>query len=145
MLLTLSLIGWGSLGLADDSAAALKSLQGKWSRMVRTPDGPAKMVKEHAGNITLVTAYDEKGNVLYGHKSEFKIDTTGKIPVLTFTNRTITAGPNAGQINKEATSFAFRVAKDQFIEAYGLLENDPSEPLLIVWKREKPEGPPKID
>lgn len=122
-------------GLSQADEPALDSLQGKWFRHVQTADGRVTIVKEHAGISTVLTAFDERRNVLYAHKSEFKTERCGRVSVFTFFNRTITAGPNAGQTDKEPASFVYRVAKDRFIEVHGVLEGDTQTPGMIVWER----------
>lgn len=130
--------GTGTLYAVEDAGDSLKALQGKWTRRQPTADGPVTFVKEHVGKSTLLTAYDEKGNVLYAHKSEFSTEQTGKVQIFTFFHRAITAGPNAGQVIKEPVSFVYRIANDKFIEVYGLLDGDTGEPNMIVWERMKP-------
>lgn len=114
---------------------ATREVQGKWTRVTQTPNGPVRLLKEHRGHRTLLAAYDQKGNVLYAHESEFRIEIAGKVRILTFFNRKVTAGPDKGQEQKESQSFLYRISGDQFIETWGLLENDPSRPLMILWKR----------
>jgi len=125
-------------GFAEEQPAfddAAKAIQGKWTRVQQTADGPVRLLKEHRGNKTSLAAYDAKGNVLYAHESEFKLEMTGRIRVLTFFNRKVTAGPDKGQESQEESSFVYRVHNGEFIEAWGLLENDPSPPRMILWKR----------
>lgn len=112
-----------------------QAVQGKWVRHQATANGRVKIVKEHKAQISIVTAYDDKGNVIYSHESEFKIEQSGKVRIFTFFNRTITAGPNAGQKTKEPVSFVFRVAENRFIEVYGVLDADTNAPNMIIWER----------
>lgn len=120
---------------ADEPNAAMKAVQGKWVRYQQTSDGRVTIIKEHKGNTTVLTVYGDAKNVIYSHKSEFKIERSGKIHVLTFFNRKITAGPNAGHTIEKPVSFVFRVADNRFVEVYGVLEDDTSAPNLIVWER----------
>lgn len=136
--LVVTLAGSPPRGWAEEPAkldAAATAIQGKWTRIQQTPNGPVRLLKEHRGNRTSLVAYDPKGNVLYAHDSEFRVETTGRVQVLTFFNRKVTAGPDKGQEEKGESSFVYRVQKDEFVEAWGLLENDPSPPRMILWKR----------
>lgn len=125
---------------ADEPAELSKAVQGKWVRHQATASGPIKIVKEHKGQSTIVTAYDDKGNVIYSHESEFKIEQAGKARIFTFFNRTITAGPNVGQKIKEPVSFVYRVAENRFIEVHGVLDGDANVPNMIIWDRIEDEA-----
>lgn len=119
----------------DEPIEPIKVVQGKWVRRQTTPNGPVIIVKEHKEQKTIVTAYDDQKNVIYSHESEFKIEQMGKVRVFTFFNRTLTAGPNAGQKIKEPVSFIFRVDKQRFVEVNGLLDGDTNAPNLLIWER----------
>ncbi len=130
---------------ADEPVELSKAVQGKWVRHQTTANGPIKIVKEHKAQNTIVTAYDDKGNVIYSHESEFKIEQSGKVRIFTFFNRTITAGPNVGQKIKEPVSFVYRVAENRFIEVHGVLDGDTNAPNMIIWDRIKDEAKGKDD
>lgn len=136
--LVIALAGSPPKSKAEEPAkpdAAVMAIQGKWTRTQQTPNGPVRLLKEHRGNKTSLVAYDPKGNVLYAHDSEFRVETTGRVQLLTFFNRKVTAGPDKGQEEKGESSFIYRVRKDEFIEVWGVLESDPSPPGMILWKR----------
>jgi hypothetical protein len=118
----------------DEAASAV---QGKWMRRVQTPDGPVRIVKEHRGYKTFLSAEDSRGNMLYAHESEFRLEQLGKVRVFTFFNSKVTAGPNAGRVVKEPTSYVYRVDKNHFYEANGLMDNDTASPHVIVWDRQE--------
>jgi phosphodiesterase/alkaline phosphatase D-like protein len=140
VLLASSLACAVSVGANGDEPVELsKIVQGKWVRHQATANGPVKIVKEHKAQNTIVTAYDDKDNVIYAHESEFKIEQSGKVRIFTFFNRTITAGPNAGQKIKEPVSFVYRVAENRFIEVHGVLDGDTNAPNMIIWDRLKDE------
>lgn len=119
----------------DEPKDAAQAVQGKWVRYQATPNGRIKIVKEHQGPRTILTAFDDQGKVLYAHESEFKTAASGKVRIFTFFNRAITAGPHAGQKLKETTSFIYRVVENRFIEVHGVLEGDSNAPLMIIWER----------
>jgi hypothetical protein len=122
----------------DADAEQIKEVQGKWTRRQATPNGPVRVVKEHKGRRTVVTAYDDKENVIYAHESEFKIEPTEKVRIFTFFDRVITAGPNAGSKIAAPLSFVYRIHDDRFIEVHGLLESEATAPAMIIWERVKP-------
>jgi len=124
----------------DEPIELSKAVQGKWLRHQATATGPVKIVKEHKGQNTIVTAYDDKRNVIYSHESEFKIEQSGKVRIFTFFNRTITAGPNAGQKLKDPVSFVYRIAENRFIEVHGILDGDSNAPNMIIWDRVEDEA-----
>ena len=119
----------------DEPKDAAQAVQGRWVRYQATPNGRVRIVKEHRGPRTILTAFDDQGNLLYAHESEFKTEASGKVRIFTFFNRTITAGPHAGQKLKETTSFVYRVVENRFIEVHGVLEGDSNAPLMIIWER----------
>ncbi len=120
---------------AEEPLEAAKAVQGKWVRHQDTANGRVKIVKEHNGQRTIVTAYDDKANVLYSHESEFKVELSGKVRIFTFFNRVITAGPNSGQKIKEPVSFVYRIVENRFIEVHGILDGDANAPNMIIWDR----------
>ena len=117
------------------TAEELATVQGKWVRTVKTDRGTFKVVKEHKGNETTVTWLDSEGNVVAAKKSQFRLEQTGKVRILTFFNNVITAGPQQGQTDKAPTSYIYRVTGDTFFEVNGLLIGDDTEPVAFTWKR----------
>lgn len=140
-------IGFLAAGFPVDHSRAsepekfLDEVQGRWTLKQQTRDGVVTIVKEHQGRKTLLTAYDAQENILYAHQSEFRVEKSGKVRVFTSFNRTITAGPQAGQAIKTPSSYVYRISQNKFIEVHGVLENDADPPGLIVWDRvmEAPE------
>jgi hypothetical protein len=120
---------------AEEPAELLREVQGTWTRCQTTATGPIRIVKEHKGNKTVVTAYDDKDKVIYAHESEFKVEQTGKVRIFTFHDRVITAGPNAGAKIPAPQSFVYRVSDGRFVEAHGVLEGESTAPSMIVWER----------
>lgn len=126
----------GALHCLPAVADALREVQGRWMRQERTAAGQlVNIVKEHRGASTVLTAYDEQGTLLYAHESQFKLQAEGRLRVLMFYNRRITAGPNTGSFIKEPGSYIYRIDGGRFIEVQGMLEGDTSPPRIIVWER----------
>ena len=112
-------------------------------RTQATPNGLIRLVKEHKGHKTVVTASDDKESVIYSHESEFKVEQSGRVRIFTFSNRVITAGPNTGAKIAAPLSFVYRIGDDRFIEAHGVLENESTAPTMIIWERIKDTSPEK--
>ncbi len=127
----------GSFCVAEEQRGLDPALQGKWSRQVKTPTGVATIIKEHLGDKTILTAYDDQGKVMYAHESKFACETSGRVKIFTILQRRITVGPGAGQVTTEKNPFVYRIVDDQFIEVRGVLEEDPNPPGMVVWKRVK--------
>jgi hypothetical protein len=127
----------GSFCVAEEQRGLDPDLQGKWSRQVKTATGVATIIKDHLGDKTILTAYDDQGKVMYAHESKFECETSGRVKVFTILQRKITAGPGAGQVTTEKNSFVYRIVDDKFIEVRGVLEEDPNPPGMVVWKRVK--------
>lgn len=113
----------------------LAEVQGKWVRTTKTDGGTFKVVKVHTGNKTTVTVCDSEGNVVGAKESEFRLEHTGKVRVLTFFNNTITVGPQKGQSDNEPRSYIYRVVGDTFVEVQGMLVGDDDQPLAFTWQR----------
>ena len=124
-------------GSARTQDEELAQVQGKWVRTIKTDKGIGKVVKEHRGNETTVTAFDSEGQVVAAKTSEFRLEKTGKVRILTFFNSSITAGPQKGQTDKKPQSYLYRVTGDTFFEVHGLLLDDSAEPLVLTWERVK--------
>lgn len=121
--------------IADAPVDAVDEVQGQWVRSVNTAQGPVRVIKEHLGQKSTVTAYDGQGNVLYAHQSEFLIEPSGQLRIFKHFNRTIIAGPGAGQKTNDSGAYVYRVTNNQFIEVHGLLEDQTDKPGMMVWER----------
>jgi len=127
------------LALALVSRAAepdelLKQVQGKWIRYQNAPGGKVTLIKEHRDRKTILTAYDERKRVLYSHTSDFTVEQSGRVRIFTFRNRTITAGPDKGQEQKEPSSYVYRIVEGKFLEVHGVLDDSPGPPAMILWE-----------
>lgn len=122
------------LGRAAEPDELLKAVQGKWVRFQNAPGGKVTLIKEHRDQKTILTAYDERKRVLYSHTSEFTVEQSGRVKVFTFRNRTVTAGPDKGQQQKEPMSYVYRVVDGKFLEVRGVLDDDPNPPAMILWE-----------
>lgn len=121
-------------GRAAEPDELLKQVQGKWIRYQNAPGGKVTLIKEHRDQKTILTAYDERKRVLYSHTSEFTVEQSGRVKVFTYRNRTITAGPDKGQEQKEPASYVYRIVDGKFLEVHGILDDAPGPPAMILWE-----------
>jgi hypothetical protein len=122
----------------DDNAAEMKRLQGRFERSFTNAAGTAfRTVKEMGDGQETVVTYDDAGNVVESHQSQFKVEKRGPVRVFSFFNLVVTAGLNKGRTQHDTNSFIYRIEGDTMIEAWGLLENDPNPPRIFSWRRVK--------
>jgi hypothetical protein len=131
----LCLVMPAGIGWAQDKVS---SVEGKWERHQKDDGGKSfRIVKVHTAGRTILTTYDEKGEVVSQHTSEYKLRKTDEVLVFTYSNIELTAGPNKGQKAAGPFSFAYRVQNDSFYEFSGALLGDSATPMLFVWTRVK--------
>ena len=128
-----------SRGAAEEKDAELKKVEGRYERFVRNQAGTTfRVIKEELeGGQSIVTTYDDVGNVVVAHTSTYKIEKRGPVRVYSFFNLTVTAGPNKGLTDPATNSYIYRVDDDAYTEVWGMLEGDPNPPQFLVWKRIK--------
>ena len=124
---------------ADDGAAEeLKRLEGRYERTFQNEAGTTfRSVQEFAGDQSVITTYDDVGQVVAAHTSTIKVEKQGPVRVLSFFNLLVTAGVKKGAVQGGTSSYIYRLEGDYFIESWGLLEGDRSQPRLFAWKRIK--------
>jgi hypothetical protein len=104
---------------------------------MKIQDRTVRSVQVIQGNKSTVTQFDEKGAVLEAHGAEFTLAISGRVKVFTYFNLEVTAGPLAGRRFPQRRSFIYRLEDDWFVEAYGLLMDQPEQPSVLVWRRLK--------
>lgn len=138
--LALSLLAFASQdsSVAQDDAE-LKRVVGRYERLVRNAAGTKfRVVKEELPEgQSIVTTYDDVGNVVVSHTSTFKVEKRGPVRVFSFFNLEVTAGPQKGHTEPATNSYIYRVDDNSFTEVWGMLEGDPNPPQFVVWKRIK--------
>jgi len=123
---------------ADENADELKRLEGRYERTFANNAGiQFKVVKDVAGDQSVVTTYDDVGNVIESHTSTIKVEKRGPVRVHSYFNLLVTAGPAKGEQQFETRSYIYRADDESFAEVWGMLENDPAPPRIIYWKRVK--------
>ena len=109
----------------------LAKLQGEWELVLRTGNRTIRSVKKVEGDKTTVTRFDGNGAVISTHASEFTLEITGRVKIFTYFNVDRTTGRRKGPV-----SYIYTVDEDTWVEARGLLKDQPNERLrLFVWKR----------
>ena len=138
--LVASLMFWPALvgGAEDDAAAELQRVAGRYERYFQNAAGLLfRSVKEERDGRSMVTTYDDVGNIVEAHTAEFKLEKRGPVNVFSFFNLTVIAGPNKGLTQPATSSFIYRVDDKQFAEVWGMLEGDTAPPYMLVWRRLK--------
>ena len=126
-------------GFADDNADEMKRLQGRFERAFTNAAGTTfRVIKDVTGDQSVVTTYDDVGNVVEAHTATFKVEKRGPVKVLSYFNFIVTAGPQKGVVDFATRSYIYRVDGDTIGEAWGLLEGDDSPPRMFYWQRVKP-------
>jgi len=124
--------------IADDQSVELKRVMGRWEHSFTNKAGTQfRVVKDVFEDHDTVTTYDDTGNVVTAHRSQFKIEKRGPVRVFSFFNSVVTAGPDKGEQRFETNSYIYRAEDDYFIEVWGLLDGDPNLPRILAWKRVK--------
>ena len=133
----LSVIAAGAVGAADDDAAAeLKKVEGRFERFFQNGAGVRfRSVQEVGQGQSVVTTYDDVGNVVEAHTAEFKLEKRGPVRVFSFFNLTVVAGPNKGHTQPGTSSYIYRVNETNFAEVWGMLEGDERPPQMMIWRR----------
>jgi hypothetical protein len=96
-----------------------------------------RKVKEEREGQSLVTTYDDVGNIVEAHTAEYKLEKRGPVRVFSFFNLTMIAGVNKGHTQPGTSSFIYRVDDNNFVEVWGLLEGDTGPPRMLIWRRLK--------
>ena len=118
-------------------------IQGEWVVYRDTPNGRYMTIKQHLGDHSVVTIYDPGNTPIRSHRSEYRVDTSGSVPIFRYRNKVVLVGPNAGAKEERESAYIFRVDGDRFFEVHGMLPGDKGEPSLITWERLKNNPIPK--
>lgn len=120
-----------------DGPKLAEQIRGDWVLYRDTPNGRYMTIKEHLSDHSIVTTYDPNQNAIQSHRSEYRIDESGPIPVFRYKNKVVLIGPTAGDKDEGESAYIFRVEGDQFFEVHGMLPGDKGKPSLILWERLK--------
>ncbi len=132
------ILSFSTASIADEKADELKRVMGRWEHTFTNKAGTQfRVVKDVFEDSDTVTTYDDMGNVVTAHRSQFKIEKRGPVRVFSFFNSVVTAGPDKGEQRFETNSYIYRAEDDYFIEVWGLLDGDPNPPRILAWKRVK--------
>ncbi|HEY2412839.1 MAG TPA: hypothetical protein VGI40_11385 [Pirellulaceae bacterium] len=121
---------------ADDTADELKQLAGRYETTFTNNAGTVfRIVMEIDGDKQVATTYDDVGNVVIAHTATIKVEKRGPVRVFSYFNVIVLAGPHKGEKHFETVSYIYRADDKSFTEVWGMLENDPSAPRILIWKR----------
>ena len=121
------------------AANDVAQLQGTWQQ--QPTEGPAaspgeRVVKQVSGNSETVTTYGADGKVINAHTAKFELERRGGVPVYTFYDRRITAGPEQGRSEGAARSYVYRLRGDEMAEVWGLLQGQEQREITVIrWRR----------
>ena len=90
-----------------------------------------------AGNKATVASYDKDGKILSESTTEFSLDQSGRVSLITHRNLEITAGLGKGGKAPPgiSTSNVYAINRIQFTEICGTLDGSGFSPNLLKWKR----------
>jgi hypothetical protein len=128
---------------ANDDLSLAEQIRGEWVLYRDTPNGRYMTIKEHLGERTVVTTYDPENRPVLSHRSEYRVDAGGSVPIFQYRNKVVLVGPNAGATDESESAYIFRVEGDRFYEVHGMLPGDTGKPSLVVWERLKGNPIPK--
>lgn len=128
----------GNVVAQDATKIDDQTIEGKWVAKESSRNGPIKLVKEHSGGRTTVTAFDSANRVLYSKTSEYHTERQGNVKVMVFKNSKFTAGPDAGKTDNRTKSYVYRVDANRFYEVRGIVIGVHEPVGLVVWDRESP-------
>lgn len=125
-------------GLNED----YRRLEGSWETEIRDAQGNVgTVVRSERDRTSVVTAYDHKGNVLQSHTSDFELKRVGDVRLFRNWNRTVTQGPDKGNIQKEPREYIYKIVGDRLYEIQGaLISQERLSPSVIVWRRRDKEA-----
>jgi hypothetical protein len=138
--LGLSVVGVRERSSADDKTAkdALALVQGRWERTDKDQDGKTvRITKDIDGNKETITYIGEDGTIAAAHQVDFKLEESSGINIFKYFNMTSTAGPDKGKTFPGEFSYIYKVDKQRFVEAVGLMGDDTREPRIVIWTRSK--------
>ena len=135
--------GSGSSG-GGGGGGDVARLQGTWElqpEQQQPSSSRQRVVKQVSGNTETVTTYGADGQVINAHTARFRLGRRAGIPVYTFSDRRITAGPEAGGVEPGARTYVYRLRGDEFDEVWGILPGQEERPAEVKrWKRVEGQG-----
>jgi CHASE2 domain-containing sensor protein len=123
--------------------SAAEQIRGEWVRYHDTPNGRYMTIKAHLADHTVVTTYDPNHKPVQSHRSEYRVDVSGDVPIFRYRNKVVLIGKNAGAKDERESAYLLRIDGDRFFEVHGMLPGDKGDPSLIVWERLKDNPIPK--
>jgi len=114
----------------------LAAMQGTWTYEYKNQAGAVfRVEKAVVEERDTVSHFDQQGNLIHAHVSDFELVRQGPLRLFKILNSTVTAGPDTGKQHGAPRAFCYRIEGDKMMEVWGLLETDRGGPRVIVWAR----------
>ena len=124
-------------GIADDNADEMKRLQGRFERTYANAAGTTfRVVKDVTGDQSVVTSYDDVGNVIEAYLDIQDRKTRPRASVFVLQSDRDRRS-SKGAVEFATRSYIYRIDGDMIGEAWGLLDGDDSPPRMLYWRRVK--------
>ena len=119
----------------DEPEGDQEKIQGEWSYTTTDRLGRKLLFKEtFVGRKVIYSVSDAEGKVLLMHESNFELQQTEQVRVVTFSDPVVLLGPKQSLIKK--VDWIYRITGDQLILCRGLLNGDAGPAWTIgVWRR----------
>jgi hypothetical protein len=128
----------GGVDAEATAKADLAAMQGTWTYEYKNQAGAVfRVEKSVVGDRDTVSHFDQQGNLIHSHVSDFELVREGPLRLFKILNSTVTAGPDTGKQHGAPRAFCYRIEGDKMSEVWGLLETDRGGPRVIVWDRVK--------
>jgi|GEM_PF-2145608 hypothetical protein len=118
----------------------LAAVQGRWERPMTDNNGNAvgRAVKEIKGEIETISYFDAAGRLFHAHTVKVELKRLGPARLFSYTDYTITGGPDKGRKIKGSGSYLYKVQGDHFLEITNALVGQEKDELsVLAWKRVK--------
>jgi hypothetical protein len=117
----------------------LAVVQGRWERpMTDNGNVVGRAVKEIQDNVETISYFNAAGQLVHAHKVKVELKRLGPARLFTYTDYTITAGPNKGLKTNRGGAYLYKVEGDRFLEIVNALVGQEKDNFsVLTWKRVK--------
>ena len=116
----------------------LEQTQGLWVRTERSGlFSSHRITKQIEGDKETLTEYDSNGKVTVAHTVKVKLYRAGPIRIFTYSDMTLTEGPNKGERRETTGAYIYKIVDDKFIEIWGVLGDGDDKIRHLRWTRQK--------
>jgi hypothetical protein len=128
----------------DPVRADWAKVRGKWELVAKDKQGRTiRRTKEIRGDRETLTAFNDKGEVVYAHTVAVKLGRAGNVRLLTFAKGKVVAGPDKGKaFAEQPISYIYTTDGQTSAEVLGLMVGEEAwlakgGPQVAIWKRVK--------